>query len=122
MNAPRGVRRRPATARGQVGDSPAERRAYSPESVKGDTRAACRAAGYWLAPDADYKIGRPAKLLHDFRRTAARDMVRAHVPETVAMTITGHKSRSMFDRYAITSERDRSRALAAVAAYREGTR
>ena len=57
-------------------------------------RTACQAAGV------------PTRFLHDCRRTAARNLIRASVPERVAMLLTGHKSRAIFDRYNIIHEQE----------------
>lgn len=77
------------------------------QKLRRSWKNACRAAGM------------PGRLVHDFRRTAVRNLIRAGVQQAIAMKITGHKTSSIFRRYLIVDEELLAQATGAVADYLE---
>jgi integrase len=62
------------------------------------------------------KAGRAGVLFHDLRRSAVRNLERAGVSRSVAMKMTGHKTESVYKRYAIVSDADLQAAAQKLAA------
>ena len=77
------------------------------KSFKGSWKAAVKRAGY------------PNLLFHDFRRSGIRNLKRSGVSDSVAMRISGHKTRAVFDRYDIVDEDDLLAAADKIRAFRE---
>jgi hypothetical protein len=56
---------------------------------------------------------------HDLRRTGVRNLIRAEVPRSVAMKISGHQTELVFERYNITSQEDLREAARSLTRYLE---
>lgn len=90
------------------------------QPIKGFKKAwqtACVEVGLGKKEKREGKVVYGGLLFHDLRRSAIRNLVRSGVPERVAMAISGHQSRSIFDRYNITSEADLEQAARSLDAF-----
>jgi len=81
-------------------------------------KTACVAAGVGQWMKRGKRRVWQGRIFHDLRRSAIRDLIRAGVGQAFAMTISGHKTVSVFQRYNITDEDDKRAALSAAAKYR----
>ena len=68
------------------------------------------------------RAGHPGKLVHDLRRTGVRNLIRAGVPQSVAMKISGHKDARIFARYNIVDTNDVAEAMRKVSQYEQDKR
>ena len=81
-----------------------------------DAKYKCEPCGKeWTREELRYR----GRIVHDLRRCAARNLLAAGIPQAIAMKITGHKTESMFRRYAIVTVEQQREALRAAEVYRQ---
>lgn len=61
-------------------------------------------------------------LFHDFRRSGVRNLTRAGIPSVIAMQVTGHRTRAVFDRYDIATTDEAREAIRRTVTYLRGKR
>jgi integrase len=89
-------------------------RVFDGINLRKEWQKACAACGLGRIIEVEDKKYDPryeGLTIHDLRRSAVRNLINAGVPERVAMQITGHKTRSVFDRYHTVSMTDVSSAM-----------
>jgi len=91
---------------------------FDDTNLRKEWATACHALGLGVKDGWRYQ----GLKVHDLRRSAVRNLIRAGVHETVAMSISGHQTRSVFDRYNISDTKDRHDALIKVGEYSKSQR
>ena len=92
-----------------------------PHFAKGRRRGQVRRGFRKAWATACREAGVPGRIPHDFRRTAVRNLERAGVARSVAMKLTGHRTESIYRRYAIVSDADLQDAARKLAGTFSGT-
>ena len=93
---------------------PKKGRVFDATNLRKEWVKACVAAGLGRkieVPGKPYDPRYEGLTLHDLRRSAVRNLRKAGIPESVAMKISGHKTRSVFERYNIVSTDDVQEAM-----------
>jgi integrase len=86
---------------------------FDSTNLRKEWATACHSLGLGVKDGWKYR----GLTLHDLRRSAARNLIRAGVSRGVAMNITGHKTEATFERYNITDTKDIHEALVKVGQY-----
>jgi len=98
---------------------PHEGRLFDVRNLRKSFQAACVKVGLGVKTgpeDWQYK----GLLIHDFRRSGVRNLIRSGVPRRIAMKISGHLTESTFERYNIVDSTDLHEAMAKVEKHFDG--
>ena len=93
---------------------PKQGRVFDTTNIRKEWMRACTAAGMGRmieVPGKKYDPRYERLTVHDLRRSAARNLLLAGVPETIIMKIGGWKTRSVFDRYTVAATADLTAAM-----------
>src|SRR5207247_7301446 len=92
---------------------PREGRVFNARNLRKAFQAACVKVG--LGVKTGPKVWQyKGLILHDFRRSGVRNLIRSGVPRTIAMRISGHLTESTFERYNIVDATDLHEAMVKV--------